>query len=183
VIRLALLLAITDPRVLWLRNVHTGEELRIRPFGRDGIPLYVPWGRANHLFRSWRSGEARPINPRLLRVLAHVQERFGGRRIELVSGYRVPDDRDHLSSYHQIGRGADLFIFGISNRAIFDLCRSGTLGPLGCGLYPTAQSHVHIDVRSRPGVWVDLSRNGEPAIYLPRAREWIERHPAAGAQR
>ena len=175
-----------DPRGIWVKNLHTNEEAHLYPFGELGVPTPLGWARANHLFRSWRTERARPINPRLLRVLAELQRRLGGRRIELVSGFRVPDLNDRLSSYHQVGRAVDAFFVGIPNRQVFDLCTSGDLGPLGCGLYPNAQgsSHIHIDVRSRPGVWVDLSRYGEPAVYVPQARRWILEHPqAGGAQR
>src|SRR5689334_14941151 len=73
-------------RIVWMRSVHSEEELRVQPFGRYGVPVRLAWLRLNHLFRSWRTGEHRPISPRLLRVLAQIQRRFGGRRIELVSG-------------------------------------------------------------------------------------------------
>jgi uncharacterized protein YcbK (DUF882 family) len=174
-----------DPRGIWVKNLHTNEEAHLRPFGELGVPTPLGWARADHLFRSWRTDRARPINPRLLRVLGALQRRLGGRRIELVSGFRVPDRNDRLSSYHQVGRAVDAFFVGIPNRQVFDLCASGEFGPLGCGLYPSAQgsSHIHIDVRSRPCVWVDLSRYGEPAVYVPRARQWIQEHPLAGAGR
>jgi uncharacterized protein YcbK (DUF882 family) len=170
-----------DPRIVWIKNLHTNEEAHLRPFGELGVPTPLGWARANHFFRSWRTERARSINPRLLRVLAELQRRLGGRRIEVVSAFRVPGRTDRLSSYHQVGRAVDVFCIGISNRQVFDLCASGDLGPLGCGLYPNAQdpSHIHIDVRSRPGVWVDLSRYGEAAVYVPRPRQWIREHPQA----
>src|SRR5262249_13116340 len=71
-----------DARSVWLKNLHTGEEARLHPFGELGVPTPLGWARANHLFRSWRTQLERPINPRLLRVLAELQRRFAGRRIE-----------------------------------------------------------------------------------------------------
>lgn len=166
-----------DRRSLWLHNVHLGEELRVEPFDEHGVPRLVDWLRFEHLFRSWRTKTTRAINPRLLRLLAQVQRHFGGRRLELLSGYRAPDAADRLSSYHQVGRAADLYIVGVPNRDLYDYCR--TLPDVGCGLYPQG-SHVHIDVRSRPGTWVDLSRYGEPADYVGDARAWVQAHPEAG---
>jgi len=166
-----------DVRGLWVRSVHLNEEIRTQPFEEHGVPDLVQWRRLDHLFRSHRTLAERPINPRLLRVLAQIQRHFGGRRIELLSGYRVPERTDHLSSYHQVGRAADFYVPGVSNRNLYDYCRQ--LADLGCGLYPKG-SHVHVDVRSRACTWVDLSRYGEPAAYVRNASAWVARHPDAG---
>jgi uncharacterized protein YcbK (DUF882 family) len=172
--------ATPGPGILWIRNVHSREELRIRPFGRYGVPLRLAWARLNHLFRSWRTGDRRPIHPRLLRVLAHLQHRFGGRRIELVSGYRDPGPGDPASSYHHVGHAADIEIAGIAERDIYDYCR--TLEKLGCGLYPNG-SHAHLDARSRRATWLDLSRYGEPAEYVRSPQQYLEQHRDAGRRR
>jgi uncharacterized protein YcbK (DUF882 family) len=166
-----------DHRTLWLRSTHLHEELRIEPFADHGVPLPLDWLRLDHLFRSHRTLTARPINPRLLRVLAQIQRHFGGRRIELLSGYRVPERGDRLSSYHQVGRAADMYIPGVVNRDLYDYCR--TLPNLGCGLYPKG-THVHVDVRSRACTWVDLSHYGDPANYVGDAVAWVRAHPEAG---
>jgi len=166
-----------DHRTLWIHGTHLDEEVRVTPFGRHGIPRWIAWRRFDRLFRSHRTREVRAVNPRLLRVLAQIQRHFDGRRIELLSGYRSPDDRDRLSSYHQVGRAADIYIQGVMPRDLFDYCRE--LGDVGCGLYPRGM-HVHVDVRSRPGVWVDLSHYGDGAAYVSDARRWLEEHPDAG---
>ncbi len=166
-----------DHRVLWLRNTHLSEELRLAPFGRHGVPRWIAWRRLDRLFRSHRTNEVRSVNPRLLRVLSQIQRHFDGRRIELLSGYRTPDDRQHLSSYHQVGRAADLYMQGVQARDLFDYCRK--LEDVGCGLYPKGM-HVHVDVRSRSGVWVDLSHYGDGAAYVQDARGWLVTHPDAG---
>jgi uncharacterized protein YcbK (DUF882 family) len=162
-----------DPRTLWLYNIHTREELRIRPFGPYGRPEELAWRRLNRFFRSWRTTQRRSVHPRLLRTLARIQQHFGGRRLDIVSGYRVPANPDALSSYHQVGRGADLRIEGVDNRVLFDYCR--TLQAVGCGYYPSGH-HVHVDVRGNEGVWVDLSLGGEPAQYAGDARAWLRRN-------
>ena len=169
-----------DQRQIWLRSIHLGEEIRLEPFDRHGVPKLLAWRRLDHLFRSHRTLEERAVNPRLLRTLAQIQRHFGGRRIELLSGYRAPAPGDQLSSYHQVGRAADLSMEGVSNRDLYDYCR--TLANLGCGLYPKG-THVHVDVRSRPGTWVDLSRYGEPASYVRDAADWVRSHPDAGRRR
>jgi hypothetical protein len=62
-------------------------------------------------------------------------------------------------------------------RDIFDYCRE--LADLGCGLYPKG-THVHVDVRSRATIWVDLSRYGEAARYVRDAKGWVREHPQSG---
>lgn len=162
-------------RPLWIHNVHTGDTLRVRPFGRLGRPAPRAWRAVNRLFRSWRTDQRRTIHPRLLRVLLRVQQHFGGRRIELVSGYRVPENADALSSYHQVGRAADIRIEGVDKRALFEYCRRlQATEPLGCGYYPNT-SFVHIDVRGTSGLWVDLSASGEGRDYVPDPLAWLRR--------
>jgi uncharacterized protein YcbK (DUF882 family) len=168
-------LASRDHRTLRLRNIHTGERVSIQPLRRDGLPLTVNWLRVDHVFQSWRTGQWRPISPRLIRVLAQVQRHFDGRSIELLSGYRVLPGPLH--SYHGVGHAADILIPGVANREVFDYCR--TLANLGCGLYSRG-SHVHVDVRTHSALWVDLSRYGERAEYVRNPRAWVEAHPDAG---
>jgi uncharacterized protein YcbK (DUF882 family) len=162
-----------DHRLLWIRNIHTNEEIHVQPFGSRGHVNRRAWSQLNRLFRSWPTNERRTINPRLLRTLAQLQRHFGGRRIELLSGYRVPENEKELTSYHQVGRSADLFIEGIPNRAILDWCRAQR--DLGCGYYPLGE-HVHVDVRSQSVVWVDVSRVREPAEYVPNPDQWLREH-------
>src|SRR5688572_3265212 len=168
-------LADRDHRVLWLHNLHTGEELRLQPFRARGRLARLAWLRLDRLFRSASTGRRRTINPRLFGVLAQVQRHFGGRRLELVSGYRVPGEGEELDSYHHVGRAADIRIEGVPDRELFEYCR--TLVDVGCGYYPNGR-HVHIDVRSRPGIWVDLGHRR----YVRDPRRWLGRNPApAGA--
>lgn len=166
-----------DHRLLWLHGTHLNEELRLAPFGVHGVPRWIAWRRVDHLFRSHRTKESRTINPRLLRLLAQIQRHFEGRRIELLSGYRTPDNRDRLSSYHQVGRAADIYIPGVLNRDLYEYCRE--LVDAGCGLYPKG-THVHVDARSRSGTWVDLSEYGETADYVRDVPRWLSENPEAG---
>ena len=97
------------------------------------------------------------MHPRLLRTLAHIQQHFESRRIEVVSGYRVPERREELNSYHQVGRAVDIYLDGVSKEDLFQYCRS--LERVGCGYYPEAR-FVHVDVRHseyNPGGILDAS--------------------------
>jgi uncharacterized protein YcbK (DUF882 family) len=168
-----------DHRGLWLKDIYFHDELRLRPFGPSGHPDVLAWARLTRFFRS-RQGPRHTIDPQLLRVLAQIQRHFGGRRLELMSGYRIPDDPQALSSYHQVGHAADLWIDGVPNRELFEYCRAlQSAGKrLGCGLYPHG-SHIHVDVRSETTIWVDLSGYGDGAVYVPDPARWLEENPRA----
>ena len=162
-----------DHRLLWMQNVHTGETVRLQPFGQDGLIKRIDWLRMRRFFRSWRTGASRPVSPRLLRILAQVQSHFGGQRIDLLSGYRQPQSRDRLTSYHQTGAAGDIFIKGISEKETFRYCRS--LDRVGCGAYPNGH-HCHVDPRSIKTLWVDLSHYGDGADYVRDAGAWIRQN-------
>jgi hypothetical protein len=66
---------------------------------------------------------------------------------------------------------------GIDARAIYDYRRS--LEELGCGLYSRSK-FVHVDVRSRATIWVDLSMHGDVRQYAKDPTAWLNAHPEAG---
>jgi uncharacterized protein YcbK (DUF882 family) len=165
-----------DHRVLWLRS---GEELRLTPFDRQGLPTGFAWRRVTRLFRSSKT-ERRTISSRLLRTLAQLQRHFGNRRIDLYSGYRVPADRRELDSYHHVGHAADIAVAGVEPRELFEYCRqlqARSDTGLGCGLYPD-QPFVHVDVRSRSMIWVDLGHRS----YVTDPAGWLRDHPRVGGR-
>jgi uncharacterized protein YcbK (DUF882 family) len=167
-----------DYRRLWLKDLYRGDELRLAPFGPHGNQCRRNWLELSRFFRD-RQGHRRSVAPGLLRVLAQVQRHFGGRQLHLMSGYRAPDDHNALSSYHQVGHAADVWIDGVEDRALFEYCRGLQRAGerLGCGLYPRGH-HVHVDVRSRATIWVDLSGYGDGADYVSDPEAWLEAHPA-----
>lgn len=102
------------------------------------------------------TGAAPPVPERLLQLLSHVSDTFGGRPIRLVSGYRtssyVKDSRHRHSS------AVDFSIPGVPNSAVRDYLLQ--LGNVGVGYYPNS-SFVHLDVRARSAYWVDYAGPGE----------------------
>ena len=164
---------------LWLYNVHTRQELQSNPYAYNGVLDWNAWAELNHFFRSWRTHEAHPMAPRLLELLVKIQAASGGRRLEIVSGFRSPGEHDSLSqSNHFEGDAVDIRIPGVSNRALFELCRSFI--DVGCGLYPNG-GHVHVDVRARSAIWVDLSGYGDGARYVANPEAWLRGHPDAAS--
>jgi uncharacterized protein YcbK (DUF882 family) len=105
---------------------------------------------------------ARAVHPRLAVLLAKISDRFGGRPIRVVSGFREAGGRTNNTSRHTQGRAADIQVADVPARAVFDYCRS--LAQTGCGFYPRA-GFVHVDVRERDGQWVDWSTHGRRARY------------------
>jgi Bacterial protein of unknown function (DUF882) len=105
------------------------------------------------------SAQVMRVHPGLLSRLQQVANKFPGRALEIVSGYR-PDAR--VTSRHHHARALDLRVAGVSNERVRDFLRG--LEQTGVGYYPNS-SFVHMDVREDKGYWVDRSGPGEPADY------------------
>lgn len=104
------------------------------------------------------------VHPRLLRTLQLMSDRFGGRRIVLLSGYR-PAHAGEPVSRHSLGQAVDVRVEGIPLRDVWQYCQ--TLDNMGCGLFPR-QDYVHVDVRTAPEAW---QRDGRRATGRPPARQ------------
>lgn len=96
------------------------------------------------------------IHPRLVRLIAHVSDKFGGREVRIVSGYRTKSFV--AASKHKEGRALDFSIPGVPNEALRDYLR--TLDDVGVGYYPNS-SFVHLDVRGYNAYWIDYAGPGE----------------------
>lgn len=107
-------------------------------------------------------GEGPDMDARLIQLLAHVSDAFGGRKIRIVSGYRMQSWV--LDSKHKYGRALDFSIPGVPNEALRDYLR--TLPNVGVGYYPNS-SFVHLDVREGSAYWVDYAGPGEPPRKHP----------------
>ncbi len=141
--------------------VRLGEDFRIRVRDTRG---HIP-GTALHAFeRLMRQGNAtHPPDPRLVALVAIVSNHFGGKPVEVVSGYRAYTPTQYTPhSNHNYGKAIDFRIRGVRNEAVSDFCR--TLRSAGCGYYPNS-GFVHLDVRETKAYWVDSSRPGEPPKY------------------
>ncbi len=95
-------------------------------------------------------------DPRLIKLLAKVSDKFGSRPIRIVSGYRTRSF--FQDSRHKSSHAVDFSIPGIDNVTLRDYLR--TLGPVGVGYYPNS-SFVHLDVRDAATYWVDFAGPGE----------------------
>lgn len=138
-----------------------GEEFRIRV--KDGHG-HIPPSALKAFERMMRQGNAtHAIDPRLVALVGIVSSHFGGKPLEIVSGYRAYTPTQYTPhSNHNLGKALDFRVRGVSNEAVRDFCR--TLRSAGCGYYPNS-SFVHLDVRDAKAYWIDYSHPGEPPKY------------------
>lgn len=101
----------------------------------------------------------RRLHPRLALMLQRVVDRFPGRSIEIVSGWRP---RARETSRHHHARALDFRLAGVSRENLRDFLR--TFDRAGVGYYPNSV-FVHLDVRDTRGYWVDRSGPGERPDY------------------
>lgn len=113
--------------------------------------------RVEQMLRA-RNGTPHIAHPRLVRQLPLISDRFGGRRVMIVSGYR-PHRRalGPLPNRHAQGYAVDLRVEGVPSSEVFAFCR--TLANVGCGYNPRAD-YVHIDVRPESEQWTYRARTG-----------------------
>jgi uncharacterized protein YcbK (DUF882 family) len=139
------------------RRAH-GPEAHPR-FERDVIHAM----RLDEEFRIRQGQATHPPDPRLVALVTVVSNHFGGRTLEVVSGYRAYTPTQYTPhSNHNFGKALDFRVQGVRNEELRDFCRS--LRNAGCGYYPNS-TFVHMDVRDSKAYWVDLSRPGEPPRY------------------
>ncbi len=96
------------------------------------------------------------IDPKLIRLIASISDKFGGREIRIVSGYRTKSFV--AASKHKQGKALDFSIPGIPNEVLRDYLR--TIDGVGVGYYPNS-SFLHLDVRGYNSYWIDHAGPGE----------------------
>jgi uncharacterized protein YcbK (DUF882 family)/LysM repeat protein len=138
-----------------------GEEFRVRV--KDGHG-HIPPTALKAFERMMRQGNAtHAIDPRLVALVSIVSSHFGGKPLEIVSGYRAYTPTQYTPhSNHNLGKALDFRVRGVPNEAVRDFCR--TLRSAGCGYYPNSY-FVHLDVRDAKAYWIDYSHPGEPPRY------------------
>jgi len=110
--------------------------------------------RIERLMRCSRTGKQTPVSVKLLEILDAVEDKFGGRGLTVLSGYRSPRFNKALPgaarwSLHMLGWAADIRVPGRGAAEVADF--AGKLGGGGVGYYPDA-AFVHLD-SGRPRSW------------------------------
>ena len=145
-------LALPAERTLSFVHLHTGERLDAT-YWADGAYIPDELAAIDRLLRDFRSGDVRPIDPRLLDVLYDLRRDMRTNRpFEVISGYRSPATNAALrrksravakKSYHMRGMAIDLRLPGRGLRQL----RHAALGQRagGVGYYPNS-GFIHLDV-------------------------------------
>jgi uncharacterized protein YcbK (DUF882 family) len=158
---------------IWLFSANLGEEIKVKLYDEDGEFDDAALARLDRAFRCRRTGEARAVDPRLYEILSLMQDHFGKRRIDLVSGFRFQQNE---GSRHYHASAMDIRIAGVTSREIYEYAESLDAGGMGIGIYPTS-GFVHVDFRA-PGEpsyrWTDhggpgtRNRGRDPSKYSRR---------------
>jgi uncharacterized protein YcbK (DUF882 family) len=148
------------------------EELKTNIFNPDGSYSIDAARQIAHVFRCKRTGEEHEIDPRLITILSHVTDRYPGRRIELLSGYRF---QRKTTSNHFKGMASDIRVEGIRPKDLRAFVSTLDAGGMGIGFYPRV-GFVHVDVRPAPSFrWIDNSRSNPDSWDKQPPRAW-KRH-------
>lgn len=133
------------------RNQHTGESF-------NGVyrvgDRYLPdaFEQINVILRDFRTGEAFPVDPRVIDILFSIRDRIGTNApFEVLSGYRSPKTNAYLrqvgggvarNSLHMTGQAIDVRLPGYSTRRLSDVAANLKVGGVG---YYKQSDFVHID--------------------------------------
>jgi uncharacterized protein YcbK (DUF882 family) len=142
----------------------TSESQELQLVNKKGklTPGVLP--RVARMMRFGKLNIEHPIDSHLVQLVAQVSDHFGGRPIEIISGFRPKTLTQYTPhSNHNVGKAIDMRIPGVPNEVLRDHCR--TYKNVGVGYYPNSL-FVHFDVRSKSTFWVDLSKPGEPPKYV-----------------
>ena len=154
---------------LELRMLGLDESVKVNIYNQDGSYNVEALRSLDHVLRCRRTDDEKPIEPRLFTILSHVYDHFGGKAIDVVSGYR---NQRKKTSNHYKGTATDIRIEGVTPKKIESFAETLDTGGLGIGLYPRGQ-FVHIDVRPLPSYrWIDMSAPNPNASEKRPPRDW-----------
>ena len=138
-------------RILSFYHTHTGEKLRVA-YAEGGHHIPEALAEVNQFLRDFRSGEAHPMDPRLLDILHHLQQATGGKGpFEIISAFRSPQTNQMLRangggvarrSLHMEGKAMDIRLRGVDTRRLRQAALELQAG--GVGYYPSSD-FIHVD--------------------------------------
>lgn len=144
---------------VWLHVENLNEDIKLNIYKEDGSFNDASLAKLDDMFRCVRTGEVRAVRAELYEQLSRIYDHFGGKRVELVSGFRFAE-RD--SSRHFHASAMDIRIRDVSIRDMYGYAESLDQGHMGIGLYPNS-GFIHVDFRA-PGEpsyrWTDWSGHG-----------------------
>ena len=140
-----------EHHILSFYNIHTGEALKTC-YRAHGKLIHRAVNRISHIMRDHRTGEIKPVDPKLLDLLHHLVIEIRPRSpISIISGYRSPRTNESLrkittgvakKSLHIQGRAIDIRIPGYQTSALRQLAINLHSGGVG---YYSKSDFVHLD--------------------------------------
>jgi uncharacterized protein YcbK (DUF882 family) len=168
----------TEPLARPSGNLHLvsaadqNDQAKVNIYNADRSYNIEAMDDLNHVLRCRRTDVEKLMDPQLLTILSAVYDHFGGKPLEIVSGYR---NQRKLSSNHTKGTASDIRISGVSIKQIKAFAETLDRGAMGIGIYPVS-GFVHIDVRPPPSYrWTDYSPPNSNASEKRPLRGW-KRH-------
>lgn len=142
---------IDKARQLSFESLHTGERWSA-VYWADGQYLQGALDEINWVLRDHRTNVSHPMDPRLLDLLAALDNAFGsGTTFQVISGYRSPETNKMLvaasdgvarGSLHLQGQAIDIRVPGVRLASLRDAAMSLKAG--GVGFYARSD-FVHVD--------------------------------------
>jgi uncharacterized protein YcbK (DUF882 family) len=149
------------PGTVSFYRIWSRETMRVKLVDDKGVTRPAAQRAMREIMRPRESRKRKLPNARLLKLLANVSDHFGGRQIQIVSGYRLPGGLTRDTSRHVAGEAMDFRIPGVPLTEIRDYCYR--FDAAGVGYYPRTQ-FVHLDVRRQNARWTDWSLPGQPPV-------------------
>jgi uncharacterized protein YcbK (DUF882 family) len=163
-------------------SLNTNDRVELSALADGGGFSASDLDQAAFVLREPSSGNAHPVEPRLVDLVYRIALHFAAPEVRVISGYRTPHGRN--ASNHGHGRAIDLVVPGAADEDVAKFARE--LGFVGVGIYPSS-GFVHVDVRDRSYFWVDASapgrRNRERGILRDLAIKSDVAATARGEQR
>ncbi len=145
------LATVAEKRSLRFFHTHTNDKLCIDYYAGNQY-ISNALDKINYFLRDFRTGDQFPIDPKLLDMLFHVQNKLASRGVfQVISGYRSPKTNDALRrkshgvakhSLHMQGRAIDIRLTDVDTAAIRNAALAMQKG--GVGYYKNSD-FVHLD--------------------------------------
>jgi uncharacterized protein YcbK (DUF882 family) len=161
-----------------------GEHAAAFDLPLDGKLDKVTQREVAKFFSCRRSGRVKPLHPGVVAMLAEVGQRYPGRVIEIVSGFRGGRE-ERKTSPHLAGRAIDLRVRGVKTAEVRDWLWA-THSHVGIGYYPH-HDFLHMDTRptQHDACWTQQHMNDDNDYHprwARRARDAQAKLEAAKAQ-
>jgi uncharacterized protein YcbK (DUF882 family) len=141
-------------RALSFVHTHTAERMEIA-YAVGGQYQAEALAKLNHLLRDFRTGESKPIDPKLFDLLHELTVELGNDTpFHIISGYRSPHTNKMLQarggantgvaskSLHMVGKAMDIRVPDVKLKTLREAAADLKRG--GVGYYPSS-NFVHVD--------------------------------------